>query len=105
MHVEAWAGVAMNLTTRLRPHESVVSRCIAGETILVSLKRSVADLRNLITLNETGAFVWARLDGDATLEAVRDAVVAEFAVTPDDAWRDLLSFAERLRDVGAVIEA
>ena len=40
----------------------VISRSIAGETILVPARRRASEMA-LFTLNEVGSFVWERLDG------------------------------------------
>ncbi len=81
---------------------SIVSREIAGEVILVPIRNNVGDLESIYTLNETAARIWALLDGEHTLAAVRDAIVAEFDVEPVQAEADLVELVERLTGIEAI---
>ncbi len=82
-----------------RRSESVVTRDIAGETLLVPITGKLADMENLFCLNETGAFVWNRLDGGTPLETVCAGITEAFEVDGERAWADL----EKL--IGELIEA
>ncbi len=82
--------------------ESIVSRQIAGEAVLVPLRRKAADLDNIFALNETAAFVWAAMDGSQTLEQILAALVGEFEVDEATARQDLLELVTQLRDLGAL---
>jgi uncharacterized lipoprotein YmbA len=67
----------------------LVTRRIAGETILVPVTSDVVDLDAVYTLNEVGSFVWELFDGRRPVQAIADAVSAEFDVTPEQAARDI----------------
>ncbi len=43
--------------------EHVVTRVIEGETIIVPIKRTVADMEAIFTLNEMASIVWGRING------------------------------------------
>ena len=90
------------LEDRYRQDESIVSRDIAGEVILVPIRQNVGDLESIYTLNETAAFIWGLLDGKRTVVQVRDAVVAEFDVEAEKAQADVLELLAQLESVGAV---
>ncbi len=48
---------------RIYMHDpSIVSRSIAGEVILVPIKKNVGDLESIYTLNDTGARIWELID-------------------------------------------
>ena len=81
---------------------TIVSREIAGEVILVPIRNNVGDLESIYTLNETAARIWALLDGEHTLAAVRNAIVAEFEVEPAAAEADLVPLVEKLISVNAI---
>ncbi len=85
-----------------RRSPSIVSRDIAGETILVPIRQSVGDLESIYTLNETAAFAWELLDGQRSVQAIRDQIVAEFEVGADEAGQDLLELLAQLESFGAV---
>jgi hypothetical protein len=81
---------------------SIVSRKVAGEVILVPIRRTLGEVECLYALDEVGARIWDLLDGQRSLQAVRDALLEEFEVSETDAERDLLALIEHLREIGAV---
>lgn len=85
---------------RRRP--DVVLRRVAGETILVPIRGSVAEMDRLLSLNATGAFIWKALDGSRTFADVLGMLTAAFEVAPDAASRDLAEFLEDARAAGVV---
>ena len=80
----------------------IVGRRIAGELVLVPLVTHGADLDAIYNLNAVGAFIWERLDGRASGDAIVDALTDTFAVSADQAGADYVEFIGRLRDLGAV---
>jgi hypothetical protein len=80
----------------------MVYRDIAGETILVPIRRSLADLDSIYTLNETAARVWQLLDGQRPLQAVRDLIADEYEVKPSQVETDLAELVEDLVSLGAI---
>jgi hypothetical protein len=84
--------------------ETVVSRCIAGETILVPIRGSLADMQKLFTLDSVGAFIWGKLDGKRTVREVREEVVKAFEVEDGKAEADLTEFLAALVDERLLVE-
>jgi hypothetical protein len=83
-------------------NSNMVARKIAGEMVLVPIRQSVGDLASIYTLNEVGARIWEFIDGAMTTEQVRDKLVAEYEVTPEQAEADLLEFLSQLEQINAV---
>lgn len=81
---------------------SVVYRQIAGETILVPVRRHMADLDSIYTLDEVGACIWALLEADRSLEEVCELVLAEYDVERSVLTADLIEFVGQLESLGAV---
>jgi hypothetical protein len=54
---------------------NVVLREVAGEQLLVPVRREVADLRSIFVVTGIGAFIWGLLDGLSTLAAVRAQIL------------------------------
>ena len=79
-----------------------MARQIAGEYILVPIRQSAGEVESIYTLNEVGTRIWELLDGQRSLLQVRDLLVAEFEVRPEETKTDLLEFIEGLESVGAV---
>jgi len=42
--------------------ENVVSRVIAGETLIVPVRRGVADLASLFSFNQVGGTIWEAIE-------------------------------------------
>ncbi len=72
--------------------ENLVTRTIAGETIIVPVADRVCDLDSIYTLNEVGSRVWALLDGRASAGQIAGAIESEYAVDPDRARADVAGF-------------
>jgi len=85
-----------------RKDPAMVSRQIAGEVILVPIRKNVGDLESIYTLNDTAACAWVLLDGQHTLGEICDQVTAEFEVSAEEAAQDLDELVSQLLEIGAV---
>ena len=83
---------------------SIVSRKIADEFILVPIRQNVGDLESIYTLNETGARIWELIDGKRNMGEIKDKIVGEFEVTPEEAEKDLVEHLQQLEKIKAIIE-
>lgn len=86
------AAGAVDGATVLRVAGEVVCRRIAGETVLVPVRGSAADLRRMYTLSETAAFAWGRFDGARSVARVLEELLEEFDADPAAARADLDEF-------------
>jgi hypothetical protein len=82
--------------------EGVVLREVAGEQILVPIRRNVADLKAIFALNGVGRCIWELLDGTRGMDEVLARLVERFDVSSDEAAADLQAFVERLSQAGLV---
>ena len=48
--------------------------------------------------------IWELIDGDRSLQELRDAIVAEFEVSETEAQEDLALLIEQLKEIGAIQE-
>ena len=87
---------------RYEKDPSVVYREIAGEAILVPIRRNVADMESIYTLDSVGAVIWDLIDGERTLVDILDALLGEYDVEANVLSRDLDEFVEQLASVGAI---
>ena len=71
---------------------------IAGEYMVLP-ERSV-DLSSLLSLNETGAFLWRKLETQTDEQALVAALTEEFAVETSAAKQDVHDFILRLEELG-----
>jgi hypothetical protein len=93
-----------SLSSIIQKDSAIVSRKIADEVILVPIRHKVGEIDCLYALNEVSARIWDLLDGQRSLQAVRDALVSEFDVAEQEAEEDLLTLIEQLKEVGAIQE-
>jgi len=85
------------LFTRSR---SVVSRTVAGETLVVPVRGKVGDLASIYSFNGTGSLIWQLLDSPRTLADLIAQVEHEYEVEPDQARTDVLQFLRDMHSVG-----
>lgn len=74
----------------------IVSRSIAGETILVPVSGKLADMQRIFSLNAVAEFIWKRLDGEKNLSAIRDEIIEYFEVGKEQAESDIREFISEL---------
>jgi len=84
--------------------DSIVSRKIADEFILVPIRKDVGDLRSIYTLNEVAARIWELIDGKKKVKEIKDKIIEEFEVLPDKAEKDLLEHLQQLEKIKAISE-
>ncbi len=56
------------------------------------------DFNGMMNLNETGAFLWEKLENDTTKEDLLKAMLDEYEVTEDIAKKDIDNFITKLKD-------
>jgi hypothetical protein len=88
---------ALQLFTRSR---SVVSRVVAGETLIVPVRGKVGDLASIYSFNGTGSLIWQLLDAPRSLADLIDAVEREYAVGQEKAQKDVTQFLNDMLSVG-----
>ena len=81
---------------------SVVSRVIAGETLVVPVRGKVGDLASIYSFNVTGSFIWQRLDSPTTLPDLISAVQSEFEVDAQQAGEDVTRFLNEMSSAGLI---
>ena len=82
--------------------EEVVARAIAGETVLVPIRRQIGDLESIYTLNEVATFIWERLAQPTTAAEIASALGDVFAGDPAEMRADLDVFLQDLLGLGAL---
>jgi hypothetical protein len=86
----------------LSKKSDLVTRSIAGQTIIVPVTGGVGDLDSIYTLNETGSLIWQLIDGRLGIGPIVEAVCQAYEITPEEAGRDVLEFVVSLETAGLV---
>ena len=76
--------------------EGFLLRNIAGQTVVLPTSGDL-DLNMMITLNETGAFLWEHLQEETDEAALVQALLAEYEVTAEVAAKAVAAFVEKLK--------
>lgn len=71
-------------------------RQVAGQTVVLPTGGDL-DLNMMITLNDTGAFLWEQLQEEADEAALVQALLKEYDVTEETAAKAVATFAEKLK--------
>jgi hypothetical protein len=84
--------------------DSIVSRKIGDECILVPIRQDVGDLESIYTLNETAARIWELIDGETRVSEIKERIVDEFDAEPEQTEQDLKEHLQQLEGIQAIIE-
>ena len=77
-------------------------RQVAGQTVVLPTGGDL-DLNMMITLNDTGAFLWERLQNEADEAALIRALLAEYDVDADTAAQSVADFVKKLNEHGFLV--
>ena len=75
-----------------------VLREVAGEIVVIP-SGDALDLNVMITLNDTGKFLWERIEKGAEPDELVEALLSEYDVTPELARQAVDAFAARLKEL------
>jgi hypothetical protein len=75
----------------------VVFRRINDECLLIPLADNIANMDSLYRLNETGVFIWERIDGNRDIRDITAMMAEEFDVDPAEAEKDIMWFLEQVQ--------
>jgi hypothetical protein len=75
------------------PHKSpqIIARRTGDEYVLVPVTDNIADMTSMYTLNETGAFIWDRIDGSATIDDIALALAGEYGEDIETTRSDVIA--------------
>lgn len=81
--------------------DGFILRDVAGKKIALPMDDDL-DLNMMITLNETGAFLWEMLKEDRTEDALVDALLKEYDVDEPTARKSVGRFLDLLKENGLI---
>lgn len=76
---------------------------VAGSHIVVPVGENSVNFNAMITLNESGAFLWEKLAEEQTEDQLVAALTAEYEVDEATARRDINKFIETIKGAGLII--
>lgn len=82
--------------------QSIVSRKIAEEVILVPIRKNIGDLESIYNLDEVGARIWELIDGKKKIKEIKGILLEEFDVTEQQVTSDIKDFISQLESMGGI---
>ncbi|MBO5670687.1 MAG: PqqD family protein [Clostridia bacterium] len=83
--------------------DGFVLRNVGGHTIVVPVGAQTIDFNCMVTLNETGAFLWKQLQEERTAQELTEALLAEYEVEQSVAQADVERFAALLEEAELLV--
>ncbi|MBQ2896928.1 MAG: PqqD family protein [Clostridia bacterium] len=87
----------------MRLKDGFLLRKVAGEYIVVPTGDSMVDFKAMISLNETGAFLWEQLTQDKTEQQLLQLLLSEYDVDEETATLDITEFLNLLKDKNLLV--
>lgn len=73
---------------------------VAGSNLIVPIGENLVDFSQMITINETGAFLFSKLLGGAEIDELATSLTEEYDIDFDTAKADAEKFVELLSNEG-----
>ena len=80
----------------LKLDKEYVLRQIGDDYVIVPVGKAALDFNGMITVNETGAFLWEQLVKGTSKEGLLETLMETYEVTQEEAERDIDEFLEVL---------
>ncbi len=84
----------------MRLNDNFIMREIGGEYIVVPTGETARKYNGLISVNETGAFLWEELQEEVTIEQLVHKVVQKYEVDEETARKDIEVYIEKFQSRG-----
>lgn len=82
----------------VRIKDGFILKEVADNYVVVPVGENLVDFHVMITLNETGAFLWNLLTEETTSEALAEALASEYQISVETALEDVNDFISTLKE-------
>ena len=83
--------------------EGYILREVLGNFIVVAVGDAALDFNGVISLNETGAFLWGLLQNGATEDELLNALTKEYETDEEVARTDISAFLKKLHEAEILV--
>ena len=83
--------------------DGFVMKSIAGTDVVMPIGDNMVSFGSVITLNETGVFLWQKLQEETTQEKLVSEMLKEYNVDEATAESDGAEFVNKLQEVGLLV--
>ena len=77
-----------------------VLREVAGEKLLIPVAKTALTFNGLVLLNETGAFLWKKMQEGKKEDELTDELRKEYEVSEEQAGEDIRTFLHYIMEEG-----
>ena len=90
----------------MKQKKGFILRDVCGDKVIVAEGLEVLDFGQLLSLNETAAWLWeeASRQGDFTVESLTSALCEEYNVEKELATKDVTAILTKWKDLGLTEE-
>ena len=72
---------------------------IAGSFVVVPVGQDLVDFSSMVTINETGAFLWKLLENGSSADEMCQKLLSEYeGISKEDALNDINDFVNALKE-------
>ncbi len=86
----------------MKTKEGFMLRTVGGRSVVVAVGKAADTFNGLITLNDSGVFLWNLLSRGATHDELLEKMLEEYDVTEMTARAGLDRFLEKVRGAGLI---
>ena len=83
--------------------EGFITQKVAGDVIVIPAEQALVDFKAIITLNETGAYLWELLKEDITKEKLLENMLKEYDADENMLSADIDEFISVLEEKGLLV--
>lgn len=80
--------------------EGYLLRKVAGSSVVIPLAQDNVDFNGMMTLSETGALLWEKLEQGTDKSGLLKAILDEYDIDEATALADIKAFIEKLEKAG-----
>lgn len=77
--------------------DGFILRNVAGNNVVVPIGQATIDFNGMISLNDTGAFIFEQMLNEITRDELLQAVVNEYGIDEKLAQKDVDAFIEKIK--------
>jgi len=91
----------------MRIKNGYILKEIVGNYVAIPIGQNVIDYKNMLHLNETGAFIWKQLESDIDFSNLLSNMIVEYEACVEEHYiiqNDLIEFLNEIRELELLIE-
>ena len=84
----------------MKIREGFLLRSVAGNNVVVPIGQATLDFNGMMSLNETGAFIFSKMLDGTTKEQLIEDLISEYEVEREIAQKDVDDFIKKVEGEG-----